>query len=243
MDQEIRRGPNGLFGRAQMVQVLAYVRGVDEAAYRQGLTDRLFADGRRVHLRLLLIGWVGSLRSPTVDVLRVARRLMRDANDRARFLQAAGGNEDWFDLLDSEVLPSLLRADDMELDRVVIPYLSTLIHRRTDAVLNRLRPYLGQSEAWDARIAFCLARLEDWQSDQALDVLCDLLHRGRAARWAENCLYDLAKSNPGAGCRALRAYLDHRLDDLLAQAETEDADRFPWDQTLPGAHAVKKVRD
>jgi len=243
LSQEILSGPQGLFERSQMVQVLAYLRGADEASYRRELTNLLFAAGLRVHLRLLLIGWFGSLPNPTTDELRIARRLMNDTDDRARFLQAAGGNGDWFDLLDDEILPCLLRASDEELDRVVIPYLSTLIQRCTDVVLNRLRPYLGQSEAWDARIAFCLARLEDWQSDQALDVLCDLLRRGRAARWAENCLYDLAKSNPAAGCRALRAYLDHRLDDLLAHEEPEHSDRFSWDQKLLSEHAVNKVME
>jgi len=241
LSQEILSSPQGLFERSQMVQVLAYLRGVDEPAYRRELTNLLFANGLRIHLRLLLIGWFGSLPNPTTDELRIARRLMRDADDRARFLQAAGGNGAWFDLLDNEVLASLLGADDAELDRVVIPYLSTLIQCRTDVVLTRLRPYLGQSEAWDARIAFCLSRLHNWQSDQALDVLCDLLHRGRAAGREPSCLYDLAKSNPAAGCRALRAYLDYRLDDLLAQAQSESPDRFLWNKKLLGEYAIGEV--
>ncbi|MGA9349326.1 MAG: ATP-binding protein [Anaerolineae bacterium] len=241
LSQEILGGPQGLFERSQMVQVLAYLRGVNEAEYRRGLTNLLFADGLRVHLRLLLIGWFGSLPSVTADELRIARRLMRDADDRARFLQAAGGNEDWFEMLNNEVLPPLLHADDRELDRVVIPYLSTLIQRRTDAVLTHLCPYLGQSEARDAHIAFCLSRMDNWQSDQALDVLCDLLHRGRAAGWERSCLHNLAKSNPAAGCRALRAYLDYRLDDLLAQSERSD--RFSWNQKLLGEHAIGRVME
>ena len=241
LSQEILSGPQGLFERSQMVQVLAYLRGADEPAYRRELTALLFADDLRIHLRLLLIGWFGSLPDPTADELRIARRLMRDTDDRARFLQAAGGNEDWFEMLNNEVLPPLLHADDMELDRVVIPYLSTLIQRRTDAVLSHLCPYLGQSEAWDAHIAFCLSRMDTWQSDQALDVLCDLLHRGRATVWERSCLYDLAKSNPAAGCRALRAYLDYRLDELLAQPERSD--RFSWNQKLLGEHAIGRVME
>ncbi len=257
LSQEILGGPQGLFERSQMVQVLAYLRGADEKAYRRELTDLLFADGLRVHLRLLLIGWFGSLPNPTADELRIARRLIQDADGQVRFLRAAGGSEDWFDLLNDDVLPTLLRTDDDRLFDVLIRYLGTLIQRRTDAVLAHLRPHLGASEAWDARIAFCLSQLEDWQSDEALDMLCDLLSRGRATNWERFCLHNIAKSsNLATGCRALRAYLDHCLDDLLAQeqAERQDAEadptaayrtdlpsRFGWDHELLGDYAIDEI--
>ena len=256
LSKEILSGPQGLFERSQMVQVLAYLRGADEVAYRRELTALLLADDLRVHLRLLLIGWFGSLPDPTADELRIARRLMSDADDRARFLQAASGNEGWFDLLNDDMLSSLLRTDDEKLVGLVISYLGTLIQRRTSAVLARLRPYLGKSEVWDAGIAFCLSRLGDWQSDEALSVLCDLLRRGRTAGWEDHCLQQLAHSNPAAGCQALRVYLDRRLDDLLAQeqaesqaAETEPhavyrtglSDRFAWNRQLLGEYAIDEV--
>jgi hypothetical protein len=256
LSQEILSGPQGLFERSQMVQVLAYLRDADEAAYRRELTALLFADNLRVHLRLLLIGWFGSLPDPTADELRIARRLMTDADDRARFLQAAGGNEGWFDLLNDDVLPSWLRTDDERLIGVVIKYLGTLIQRRTDPVLARLHPYLSKSEFWDSGIAFCLSRLGDWQSEEALDMLCDLLRRGRTAGWEDHCLVQLAHSNPAAGCQALRAYLDRRLDDLLAQEQAESQtaetdphavsqtgppDRFAWNRQLFGEYAIDEV--
>src|SRR5262249_10702102 len=103
LNREILSGPQGLFERSQMIQVLAYLRGSDPAAYRRELTDLLFAERLRTHLRLLLIGWFGSLPNPTADELGIARRLMRDADDRARFLQATGGNGDWFDVFNDGI--------------------------------------------------------------------------------------------------------------------------------------------
>lgn len=242
LSQEILNGPQGLFERSQMVQVLAYLRGHDDKAYFRELTNLLFAEGLRVHLHLLLIGWFGSFPRPTDAELHVARRLMEDDQERAFFLQAAGGNEDWFDLLDETFIPRLLRsAADEELDGVVIPYLSTLIQRRTDAILDHLYPFLGQNEAWDARIAFCLARLEDWQSEQALDMLCDLLRRGRMAGREGSCLYSLANSNPAAGCRALRVHLDYRLDEFLNKMEADHLSRYFLDDDLLDAYAIGKV--
>jgi len=256
LSQEILDSPQGLFERSQMVQVLAYLRGADEAAYRRELTALLFTDDLRVHLRLLLIGWFGSLPDPTTEELRIARQLIGSADGRMQFIQAARGNESWFDLLDDDVLPSLLCSDDDRLIEVVSHYLSTLVQYRTCAVLSQLRRYLGASEVWDNRITFCLSRLDEWHSDEALDMLCDLFQRGRAGGWGDHCLYQLARSNPSAGCRALRAYLNRRLDDLLAQeqAESQNAesdplalyrtglpDRFKWEQQLLGEYAIGEV--
>jgi hypothetical protein len=255
LSREILSGSQGLFERSQMVQILAFLRGTNETAYRRELGRLLFADDLRVHLRLLLLGWFGSLPNPTTDELQIARRLMGDADSRLRFLQAIGGNEGWFDLLNAQIVPSLLRADDDRLVETIVLYLSTLISR-SDVVLAQLRPYLDQSETWDARISYCLARLKSWQSDEALDMLCDLISRNRTAGQEEICFFNLAETNPAAGCRILRAYLDRRLDDLIAQDRAESRvakscpdtisriglrDRFTWNQRLLGEYAIGEI--
>jgi hypothetical protein len=112
LSQEIMSGAQGLFERSQMVQVLAYLRGSDPAAYRRELTALLFTEKLRTHLRLLLIGWFGALPSPTAAELSIARRLIRDTDARAQFLQAAGENTDWFDALNDDIIASLLRTSD-----------------------------------------------------------------------------------------------------------------------------------
>ncbi len=256
LSQEILDGPQDLFVRSQMVQVLAYLRGADETAYRRELTGLLFAKNLRPHLRLLLIGWFGSLPAPSDDELRIARRLIKDADDQILFLQAAGGNSDWFDRLNDSILPSLLRTDDEKLVGIIVHYLSTLIQSRTNAILTRLRPYLGQNKAWDMRIAYCLSRLKNWQSQDTLDMLCDLLRRGRGGDWPEMTFYKLAGTNPAAGCQALRTYLDRRLDDLLAEEEagrqsTTPAPNAPfsarmsrdftWEQPLFEEYGIEEI--
>ncbi len=256
LSQEILSGPQGLFERSQMIQVLAYLRGADNAAYRQELIALLFANDLRTHLRLLLVGWFGSLPNPTVDELGIARRLMSDTSDKARFLRAAGGNGGWFDRLNDDALPTLLRSDDDAVVETAANYLSTLIQDRTGAVLAHLRRYLGASETWDNRVTRYLSRLENWQNDEAVDMLCNLFQRGRAGGWGDHCLYQLAHSNPAAGCRALRVYLDCRFDDLLAQEQAESQaaepdplapyritlpDRFKWNQQLLGEYAIGEV--
>jgi hypothetical protein len=256
LSHEILRGPQGLFERSQMVQVLAYLKGTDSKTYYRELKALLFAEGLRIHLHLLLVGWFGALPNPTDEEFRIARRLMQNPDHCGRFLLAIGDNDAWFDLLSKTVLSGLLKRQDEQLLDVIISFLGRMIQTRTDTVLAHLCPYLEQSEAWDARIAWCLSRLELWQSEDALNTLVNLLHRGRTAEHEKSCFYNLAKSNPAAGCRALRAYLDYRLDVLLNEQEikrrmTEQdpmwvyrdvlLDRFTWNQQLLGEYAIGEV--
>lgn len=221
LTQEILEGPQGLFERSQMIQVLAYLRSLDEQTYLQELTSLLFSADLRVHLRLLLIGWFGTLPNPTDSELRIARRLVQEADGLAHFLQAAGDNAGWFDSLYPNALPGLLKSEEQIRMDIVINYLGTVIEKRPEAVLDLLNPYLGQSDTWDTRIAYCLSRLRNWQNAEALDTLCDLLEHGRMMGWESHCFRHLAQSNPEGGCRALRSYLDERLDALLAKEESE----------------------
>ncbi|CAG0935133.1 hypothetical protein TFLX_03965 [Thermoflexales bacterium] len=253
LSHEILEGVQGLFERSQMVQILAYLRGTDRAAYLREL-NALFSDKKlRVHLHLLLLGWFGSLREPALDELNIARRLIDDTEERTRFLQAASGNEGWFDLLDERVIPTLLVSNDESLLDITARYLSTLIRQRTDAVLKRLRPFLAQDRAWDARIRHCLSALDDWQSEEALSMLCDLICRGQTGGQDDFILYAVATSNPTAACQALRVYLDQRLDDLLIQSRSAQQkaatdsngrlldDYFSLDQKIFGQYGTKKV--
>lgn len=257
LSQEILGGLQGLFERSQMLQILAYLRGSDETTYYRELKSLLFAENLRIHLRFLVIDWFGALADPTNEEFGIAKRLLRDIDRCARFLQAVGGNVKWFGLLNRDVLPELMENEDEQFLNVVIGFLGTMIQTCTDAVLARLRSYLGRDESWDARIAYCLSRMQIWQSKDALNLLIDLFRRGRMTIYGKSCLYNLAESNPVAGCRALRAYLDYRLAELVSEEQPKQQtadnsvqayfdgllDRFSWDQKLLGEYAIDLVMD
>lgn len=258
LTDEMRASSQGLFERSQMVQVLAYLRGTDEAQYGREVRKLLFSDRLRVHLRLLLFGWFGSLYRPTDDEFQIAQRLLQDKQDRLLFLQAATGNGSWFDRLQERVLPTILASEDEPFIEAVVYYLSTLIESRTKAVLALFDPYLERSEVWDNRIGYCLTSLRDWRSDEAILVLQNLFRRGGALERSDLYLHFLAESNPAGGCQVLRIYLEQRLDALLAkrQAEMEAAandpqaayrvdapSRFLEDQELLGRYGVSDVME
>lgn len=263
LSREILGGEQGLFERSQMVQVLAYLRGADETTYRRELTGLLFAENLRVHLRLLLMSWFGSLPKPTDTELGIARRLMRNPETCAEFLTNAAVNPEWFDLLNAGTMPTLMRLEDPRATNALFWFLSSIIEQRTGEVIALLRPHLGESDEWNNFIASCLDRLPMWHNDEALDLLCDLLRQYSAngGKDFHLSLHNLAKTNPVGGCRALRAYLDRRLEDLRAQEEAvstavtggESTDvesdfsaslrrsRFDWGDALFGEHSVGEI--
>ena len=255
LSQEVLGGPQGLFERSQIVQVLSYLRGTDRSRYLRELTDLLSAPGLRVHLLRLIFGWLGALRDPQEDELALVRRWATDPDRRAQLLRSLSGNAAWFDLLDRDWLPRhMVTADGAPVDRAIY-FMESVMKARTDAVLRRLRPNLGRDQNWDAAIAYCLSHLEDWRNDGAVDVLCDLLARGATFGREDLCLHNLASSNPAGGCRVLRVYLDYRLDSLLAKEgaagdeKSDDSgpgvalrrDRFRWDRELLGEYAIGEL--
>lgn len=234
LGQEVLRSPQGLFERSQIVQVLAHLRGTNETSYLRELNALLFSEELRTHLRLLILGWLGSLRDPKVSELAVARRLVNHDGFRAQFLSAIAGNEAWFDQLNRDIVPALLNTNSEDLLNLVVRYLGTLISTRTKQVLSYLHPRLNSDAAWDTRIASCLANLSDWHDADAVEILCDLLSRERLNNYI---LIDVAKSSPHAACRALRVVLDRELAKLFQGSSVENV--FTWSHQLFESYPVK----
>jgi len=252
LSREVLDSAQGLFERSLLLQVMAYLRASDKSAYHRELRALLFAANLRPHLRLLLLQWFGGLDDITADEQRVAQRLLNDAERQLYFLAAARSNIAWFDVLNDGAIARLMHSDNPKLVEATVAYLRTLIQARTSAVVALLRRYLGASEIWDNRITFCLVQLAEWESEEALDLLCDVLQCGTGRFWSKHCFHYLATSNPAAGCRALRVYLDRRLDELLTAADesvssTQDwalgFNTFGWDRTLFEAHEVDELLD
>jgi hypothetical protein len=260
---DVLDGEQGLFERSQMIHVLAYLRGADENMYRRELAALMFAEGLRVHLRLLLMNWFGSLTKPTENEFRIAQRLMATPEGCTQFLSSAAGNEDWFDVLNAGSMERLFRLEDAKAINVFYWFLGSVIEKRVDQVVDLLRPYLGRSEEWNSRVIFVLDRLSNWKSEKALTLLCDVLRqRGTSAgREYLLSLHHLASSNPAGGCRAVRALLDRRVEEMLAEEAEEQGGaeaggnvdeetdfrralrrgRLHWNESLFGEHSINEV--
>jgi len=255
LSREVLDGAQGLFERSLIVQVLAYLRGTETASYERELTALLFAPGLRVHLRLLILGWLGALPDPTDAELAIVRRWATDSERQAQLLNAFASNAAWFDRLDQGLLSQWLTSDEGKPSNAAVVYLSKIINVRPAATLRYLQRFIGSNPDWDDVASFCLSGLTDWNSEPAIGLLCDLLARGATFGREDICLHKMADSNPAGGCRALRTYLDFQLNSLLAQdaaicGEKEDSSQvrrhqglgwFQWEQDSLFSYAVDEL--
>jgi hypothetical protein len=85
----LRDGPQGLSSRSALVHILGYQRAADPQRYITQVDAIWRGEGIRFHLRHLLMRWFGTLPNPTAAETAWVRRLLRDANDHQRFLNAA----------------------------------------------------------------------------------------------------------------------------------------------------------
>ncbi len=230
---KIFSGSQGLFERSQMVQVLAYLRDSNYALFLEELKHLLFTDKLRVHLRMLLLGWFGSLPNPTSEEFQMAQRLIEKSEDRNSFFRVISGNLGWYELLNN-MITTFLNSDDNQLVDAIIYYLNSLVELRTDSVLSLIKPFLGRSENWDNRIAIILSTVENWESTLAVDMACDLLSRGRYFSREILLFHNLAKFNPEAGCKILRCYFDFRLNVLRKESNDEEKNNYYQDKKLFG---------
>jgi hypothetical protein len=245
ISKTIFEGQQGLFERSQMVQVLAYLRGAEPIAYRRELVQLFFSGKLRVHLRLLLMDWFGAVRALTDEEQDIARRLLSEPVDLPQFLLSASGNEDWFDAWKAGDLLKFLQQEEESIPDAVFWYLGSMLEERASEVVALLRPHVGTTTSWNRRIVFCLARQSEWNSDEAVDLLCLLLQIPTLQHGQDSdatmCLYSLAKSNPTGLCRALRALLERRVLELTTQATIgEEAEPSTTDEKFSLSRALSR---
>jgi hypothetical protein len=234
LSEEMLAGPQGLFERPRMLNVLAYLRGTDRAAYTRELSHLFESPLLRIHLRELLHGWFGQLRAPGDDEWLLARQVLADPTSRKYFLHHAYGNPDWFEKLRPSHLPRLLRSEDAILDGEIVPYMEPFVaHVRTQQVLvEMVRPFLNHSEAWERRCVHLMSRVSEWHCPEAITFYEELLlkrdARGTDDGLLEHGLDDLARSAPQAALGIVSQLLERSLQKYRGEVEAfavEEAQR------------------
>lgn len=237
---ELINSPQGLFERSQLIQVIAFLRGSDEKMYTREMQALLSGEGLRVHLRLMVIGWLGNLSNPSQIEINFVHRTKADLQTLEQFLNASGGNVSWFVALRDSIVIPLLHSGDLASEELAVRYLSTFVHSELDSVIEILRPFLGINDTWDNRIIYCLRRISDWRDGvKTKDLLSDLIRRGKLSEtsWLKIMFGEIARTNPCFGCEILRIHLDYQLDTTLTK-DWQRIDYLRWGEDLLARYDV-----
>lgn len=220
LSKTVLGGDQGLLARPRLVQVLSYLRGRGDGAHLSEI-QTLLLDGRlRVHLKLLLLSWFGSLSAPTDDEWLLARRMIADPATRGRFLAAMQGNRGWFARMKDGRIQSLLAEEDEVIDSQVFQYLTSVIDVEQAAVVELVGPLAEQGGRWESRVRLMLARIRYWNAVEAVRLFESMLSQVPISQLGRvHELGNVVEAFPRDGCRLIRVVFDRRLEGGEAGAD------------------------
>lgn len=172
----VKTHQDGLFLRPRLWNALTYLRGADEALYRQELNRLLSAD-LRLHIRFLLIDFFGGREDPGPAEIEWMRGMMQDAALAPRICRAVAGQRRWFEVMTVTDLPDLMDGSDgiawasSQILRAALPF------ARDQVVALVRHHWIGRDDrvahAWNLLYA-----VETWD-EPAVTLALDLIRTGR----------------------------------------------------------------
>ena len=202
----------GIFERPKLIQVITYLRSREPDRYLRDI-QLLLTDARlRFHLRDLLMRWFGSLESPTVREWGLAQRMLFDVQRRPSLLMAMDGNPGWFEKL-RPVLSTWLAQDGALSDKGLAVYLASLADTAQAELVSFLRVYSGRGLQWTEWLYGILARVRQWRSIDAVELLEQVVHSLPSVNeYVIHRVGEAAEAFPVVGCRLVRFLLDVVFD-------------------------------
>ena len=211
-----------LFRRAQVRQILLYLRDTDFDRYIADLEKVLSSPGIRFHIKQVVLALLADLSEPAREEWDVISSLAgKDFSDPVtRHVWITVRRPPWFRLVDSQGLVQQWLDDP---DEAIVEQAFTLLRviqrELPDRVAEILEPYVDKSEHWNSRLRH-MAMWGDWSKGRRyLELMLQLIDKGflddvegvKASNgdfWL--LLTSLQSNHPSWGCEVVRHYFDRR---------------------------------
>jgi hypothetical protein len=170
-----------LFRRSQVRQVLSYRRENDFWKYLSDLREVLSDPGVRFHIKRMVVAGLKLLAAPRQEEWEVIQPYLLKSPLSGFANVALRDHVGWFDLFESlGVLKGWLASPDASLNDLAIWFVQTpeLQKHRSSKVAGMIRPYLGTSDEWNARILRVLSWDCSHESPEMSNVFLECLRRG-----------------------------------------------------------------
>jgi len=228
-------GEQHLFRRAQVRQVLAFLRAQDWPQYLQELETVLTRHDIRFHIKRLVFQWLSSLTDPRSgewEVLQRASSVAPDLRDHIRSVTA--GHVGWFDVIDAlGLFDSALSSEDeaREQEAVWMLCLTPILEARSARISELLLKYRKPTERWNQYLRRVCRGGSAFHSPGMFDLFLSLIDDGTldGARpgiainddwWG--ILYSMSEKRPDLTCEAIAHWFDRRIADWGSSREIAD---------------------
>ena len=239
-----------LFRRAQVRQVLAYLRDADRPRYVRELREFLSDDRIRLHLKELAFALLAVVTEPGEDEWAIwdrwlppALNSVRQGTPNADPVSALAwrkffGSPSWFGFVEQRVVVERwLDSGDDALADMAVTYLS--VHHRSapDRVAAMLEPYVGRGGQWLARLRGFMQRARFQSSRRLFDLFLHLVDDGtlddaRIPLAEDTTFWSMIYTPSRARPELFAEVLAHRLRRRLAV--TQAAGEIPGRRELLG---------
>jgi len=214
-------GEQDLFRRAQVRQILSYVRSHDRAYYLHELRSILLDSRVRFHIKSLVLQWLSSLPQPTVDewtILKGAREACPRLVSHIR--GTVLGTPGWFDALDASGLfcEALASGDTVREQEVIGCFsFSPVLKERSARIGELLEQYRTGDDRWNGYLESVFRSGDFYHDRKMFDLFLELLSKGligitspdgtaRADWW--HLMYSVSKERPELASEAIGVWLN-----------------------------------
>ena len=211
-----------LFRRAQVRQILLYLRDTEFDRYIANLKEVLSSSDVRFHIEQVIFALLADLSEPVKEEWDVLSSLAgRDFSDPVtRQAWVAVRRPPWFQLVDSQGLVQqwLNDPDEGFVDQAVL-LLRVIQRHLPDRVAELVEPFVGKSERWNIRL-FHLAVWGDWSIGRRfLELMLRLIDEGlldeaqgpiavNSDFWS--LVYNLRSKHQSWGCEVVGHFFNRR---------------------------------
>lgn len=152
--------------REQFKQIIQFLRGTDEDKYLSELENILYSDEIRFHIKLLLISYLGSIESPTVEEFTFIQQLFKDKADYEKYFIESWISSDWLIYLKEADFFNTENFKKYNLQN----RLETFVNKETDLIFDILDNCKCEEKIKNVSILNSLNRLDNW-NDTSFEIL------------------------------------------------------------------------
>ncbi len=236
-----------LFRRAQIRQVLAYLRDADRARYVEEIRALLSDEGVRAHVKGLAFALLAEVTDPSEEewairqqwIAPALKAIEEDTPNPDKLSEIAWrrffGSSSWFEATDRHgVIEDWLASGNDRLNDTAVDYLRHHQSHAPDRVAALLEPYADRGGEWASRLRFIMQCADHHTSRRFFELLLRLVGNGALDEirrpvaeddtfW--NMLHGLDKNRP----EWIPEALAHRFRRRLAAVRADGGDLRGWE--------------
>ncbi|MGC3988750.1 MAG: hypothetical protein QM796_03490 [Chthoniobacteraceae bacterium] len=231
-----------LFRRAQMRQVLVYLRDDDRPRYLRNVGTLLTSGKIRAHLKLLILELIAAFPDSGEDEWGILLQLIESELDHLRrnetnpvkigtqALEVFRVSRDLFQIADRRGdIKRWLHSGEPWLENIMVSYLRWQTDQHGDRVTELIEPFVGRGGEWSGRLRFMMEVHDLGKSRRYFELFLRLLADGTLDdardRFASNgtfwsMLYSLSERQPEWCAEVAACWLDRQVMKALTVRET-----------------------